>query len=101
MLVCYVFQLSALFDCVLVAVPVYDACDVDGFDFSYTDLRDVGKLPQFKKGKVDPDGQLYIASVGYTAGSYNYSPSNSGVRDKPAVSLNVMFVVVLGKMETK
>ncbi|KAM6490024.1 hypothetical protein JOM56_014603 [Amanita muscaria] len=79
-------------------VPIYDARHEKRWAFRSDDLRQIGKLPRFKKGSADLSPDKFIAAVGYTVGSYRYSGSHERLADLSAVSLNVMFAVVLGEV---
>jgi hypothetical protein len=78
-------------------VPIYDARKENHFTFRFHDLRDIVKLPRFKNGKKDPAPEKYAATVGYTVGTFVYSGSNSRISGCPAITMNVMFVIILGR----
>jgi hypothetical protein len=88
----------------LPAVPIYDARKHNRFAFRFTDLQEISKLPRFKNGKADlpiVGSEEYVVAVGYTAGTFTYNGSNSLLRAKPSVTMNVIFVVVLGRLKKK
>ncbi|KIL53940.1 hypothetical protein M378DRAFT_19373 [Amanita muscaria Koide BX008] len=80
-------------------VPIYDARQEKRWAFRSDDLRQIGKLPRFKKGSANLSPDKFIATVGYTVGAYRYSGSHERLADLSAVSLNVMFAVVLGDVD--
>jgi hypothetical protein len=78
-------------------VPIYDARREKRFAFHLNDLRDVGKLPRFKGGNKDPLPHKYVATIGYTVGTFVYNGSNTVISGRLAVAMNVMFVIILGR----
>ena len=80
------------------AVPIYDARKENRFSFRLKDLRDISKLPRFRNGLDDPAAEKYVAAVGYTVATYAYGGSQSRMSGLPAVALNIMFAIILGRV---
>ncbi|KAF8335612.1 hypothetical protein F5887DRAFT_921131 [Amanita rubescens] len=82
------------------AVKVYDARNDGSFAFRPEDLKHVKDLPLFKKGKHDILAEKYVATIAFTVGSfpYNGSYASTTYKNYSQVTLNLLFVIVLGKL---
>jgi hypothetical protein len=82
-----------------ITVPIYDARKVKGWSFRPKELQDISKLPRFKNGNADPIANTYVATVGYTAGTFVSTAAKFQAKARASITTNVMFVVILGRME--
>jgi hypothetical protein len=78
-------------------VPLYDAREDKSFAFSDDDFSRLRDLPFFK-GARDPEPERYVASVGFTVNSFPYNGNQAGYHGLPQVMLNIMFAIILGKL---
>ena len=84
-------------------VPIYDLRKNDSFMFTDEDLNNISSLPLYKNGTKDlPDDS--VVTVGYAVGTYPYRGSNPALAsgsgsDYTALSLNVLFVLLLGMVD--
>lgn len=76
-------------------VPIYDARGDPDFRFTASSLKSLDQLPRYRKDRVDPTGNRYIATVGYAPNSWTKTRG----RNEFCVSMNVLFVIILGKTE--
>lgn len=81
-------------------MKVYDARNDKNFAFRPEDLKHVKDLPLFKGGKHDMLPEKYVASIAFTVGSfpYNGSYASTTYKNYSQVTLNLLFVIVLGKL---
>lgn len=86
---------------VFISVPIYDARKEKRFNFSLTDLQEISKLPRFKHGNTDLPAEEYVATVGFTVGSFMSSAANSQVKARISIAMNIMFVILLGRIQVE
>ncbi|KAF8327068.1 hypothetical protein F5887DRAFT_1084051 [Amanita rubescens] len=83
-------------------VPIYDLRRNRDFMFTDEDLNNLSSLPLYKGGAKDlpPDS---VVTVGYSVGTYPYKGSNPALAggEYTALSLNVLFVILLGLVDRK
>jgi len=84
-------------------VKVYDArqpANDKTFAFRPEDLKHVKDLPLFKNGKHDMSPEKYVAMIAFTVGSfpYNGAYASTTYRNYSQVTLNLLFVIVLGRL---
>lgn len=72
-------------------VPIYDARKQPLFQFSSQDLANLQQLPFYKHNKRDPAGGRYVCTAGYGVNSWSRN-------DQPCISLNIIFLIILGQM---
>ena len=94
---------TAILDVVLTwfnLVKVYDARSDKNFAFQHEDLEHVKDLPLFKSGRHDMLPEKYVATIAFTVGSfpYNGSYASTTYKNYSQVTLNLLFVIVLGKL---
>jgi hypothetical protein len=82
----------------MLAVPIYDARQDVSFAFTAPDFARLRELPLFNEGFVDPKPEKYVASVGFTVNSFPYNGTQAEYNGLPQVTLNVMFAIILGKL---
>ena len=81
-------------------MKVYDARNNEDFAFRHEDLKHVKDLPLFKRGKHDMSPEKYVAVIAFTVGSfpYNGSYASTTYKNYSQITLNLLFVIVLGKL---
>ena len=81
-------------------MKIYDARHDKTFAFRREDLKSVKDLPLFKRGKYDISPEKYVATIAFTVGSFPYNGSYSltTYKNYSQVTLNLLFVIVLGKL---
>jgi hypothetical protein len=77
-------------------VPIYDARLRSDFAFDARSLQLLDQLPRFKDGKTDPGDNRYMVTVGYGVSSWSRN-ARMGEDPQFCVSLNILFLVILGK----
>ncbi|KAF8315105.1 hypothetical protein F5887DRAFT_920937 [Amanita rubescens] len=82
-------------------VPVYDARRRPTFMFDKDGLKHVSDLPIYKIDKTEIPPCKYIATVGYTVGSWKTRASADDETIRSCASLNIQFVIILGKVDVK
>ncbi|KAF8333775.1 hypothetical protein F5887DRAFT_1079947 [Amanita rubescens] len=80
-------------------VPVYDARGKDEFMFDRESLKHIHDLPLYNNAKSDLPSCKYIATVGYTVGSWRTKADPDDDTLRICASLNIHFVIVLGKVD--
>lgn len=80
-------------------VPVYDARGKPDFMFDKDSMKKISDLPAYNKGKTDVPRCKYIATVGYTVGSWKTKPDLNNDRVVTCASLNLQFVIIIGKVD--
>jgi hypothetical protein len=92
---------AILFSYLLPVVPIYDTRDVEGFKFDPDNLKNIKELPRYKKGTADLPVEKHAVTVTYTVGTYMYTGETKEFVDKSmtAASFNVLFVIILGRLE--
>ena len=81
-------------------MKVYDARNDEDFAFRPEDLKRVKDLPLFKNGKHDISPEKYVATIAFTVGSFPYNGSYAltTYKNYSQVTLNLLFVIVLGRL---
>ena len=69
--------------------------------FDQKSMKEIAKLPAYNKGNTDIPPYKYIATVGYTVGSWKTKPDPKDGRVVTCASLNIQFVIILGKVNMK
>ncbi|KAF8329029.1 hypothetical protein F5887DRAFT_1081410 [Amanita rubescens] len=82
-------------------VPVYDVRKRPEFMFDKEGLKNITDLPIYKNGKTDIPPCKYIATVGYTVGSWKTRASADDDTIRSCASLNIQFIIILGKVDVK
>ncbi|KAF8325595.1 hypothetical protein F5887DRAFT_1079823 [Amanita rubescens] len=75
-------------------VAIYDVRDQPDFRITPSFLKTLSQLPWFRKDKVDPSDNKYIATVGYSLNSW--SKTYRGL-NQFCVSMNILFLILLGE----
>ena len=80
---------------VICVVPIYDVRKLPEFRLTSASLKSLNKLPRHRNDKTDPTSNKYITAVGYTLNSWSRSRSHVEL----CVSMNILFVIILGKTQ--
>lgn len=81
-------------------MPIYDGRGLDTnneFNFTADHFDDIRSLPLYEGGKMDVR-DYSVVSVGYAVNTYGYN-GNDAPKGSLALSLNILFVVLLGVAE--
>ena len=76
-------------------VPIYDARHQLSFNFSKENLSNLQWLPLYRNNKKDPEGDSFVCMTGYSVNFWNRTRSGQA---QPCISLNILFVIILGKL---
>ena len=79
----------------MMLVAIYDARAQPAFRLSSANLTTVQHLPRYQNNINDPEGDGYVCTIGYGVNQWNRK--RSGV-DQPCISLNILFVIILGQL---
>lgn len=79
-------------------VPVYDARGKPDFIFNKESLKGLADLPLYNNGRSDVPSCKYVATVGYTVGSWKTKMKDTD-EVKICASFNIAFVIILGKVD--
>ncbi|KAF8327493.1 hypothetical protein F5887DRAFT_919560 [Amanita rubescens] len=82
-------------------VPIYDARGNQNFMFDQDSWKCINDLPIYNSGKTDIPPCKYIATVGYTVGSWKTRAAPDDDTMRNCASLNIQFVIILGKIDMK
>lgn len=85
----------------ILLVPVYDARGKPKFLFDQESMNNISKLPTYQNEKTDLPSFKYVATVGYTVSSWKTKASPDDDRMTICASLNLQFVIILGKVDLK
>jgi hypothetical protein len=80
---------------------VYDARGNPTFMVDQDSLKHIHELPLYNDAKTDLPSCKYIATVGYTVGSWTARTNSEDATLRTCASLNIQFVIVLGKVDKK
>lgn len=82
-------------------MPVYDARANPTFMFDKDGMKNLNKLPLYNNDKSDIPSCKYLATVGYTVGSWKTKASPEDEETFMCASLNLQFVIIIGKVNMK